>query len=906
MISGTFVYGLEWGTLRFPYSAPAVAAVKEIPGAKWDKVKRVWKLPTNAMPAMLTLLSPHMALQFVKEQINPPQANFPPKVLTAFRPYQLHGACALATYPGFILSFDLRTGKTITALGAASGLLMNHSIDAVLALYPSSVEGEWTRQPKQWVGLDMVALEGVKPFDAAAIEALRVKPYLLLGCSYELIGRRYKDILAIMNGRRFACIADEAQNAKNRKSGRFEALQAIATHPGALYRWATTGTSMRNRPADMWAIFEFIQPGSMGTFFQYAKRYCTPPSAPVWMGDYSFKPIGEIRAGDEVIGWARGPAPGRKSVGARDRDVLQRTRVIGVHRHEAEIVEVMMDSGRIVYCTPDHKWLSNASREIYSDTPRNVEIRKRFAAGEKIASIGASVGLASATVWNIATGASYKYMPAKVGRTMMHVVDTDNHHALDVRLAGWVAGMYDGEGHGAFISQSSVANPDTHAALGDALTRLGIEHSLRSDSASTVGGAQILGGRAGFFRFLRMVQPIRRAGWDRLLLQGKFKTPDKVVSIKPAGRSEVVSLETETGNYVVYGYGSKNCDAREGEHGWDYSGSSNEAELKSRFEMVSYTITRADAGVYLPPSERRTILCSMSKETAMLYRAQEQAHAVEIKRALSGGDNSASVGVLKKLAAATSAAKIPTAIERIKYHCEERRVKTLVFATFHESLKALWDVLEPDVGRLPLDVPVFCAGGWQLPDKRRKVIEQWKQTPGPAVLLANTLSSGIGIDLSDADVAIYLELCWVPADFVQSEGRIQDIHQGKRTSPPLYEYLLTKGTVDADMGLALIRKQNVINAVVGRDRESSAMVTALKESGAVDSSNLSLDREDPRAVEAALEALQRRLLGLDSEDQEMGSRMALAAAVGDAFSDPDDDADPEQDSSLGEGGASDE
>jgi DNA polymerase III subunit alpha len=32
-------------------------------------------------------------------------------------------------------------------------------------------------------------------------------------------------------------------------------------------------------------------------------HYCNPPEAPIWMGDLSFKPLGEIKVGDEVMGW---------------------------------------------------------------------------------------------------------------------------------------------------------------------------------------------------------------------------------------------------------------------------------------------------------------------------------------------------------------------------------------------------------------------------------------------------------------------------------------------------------------------------------------------------------------------------------------------------------------------------
>ena len=181
----------------------------------------------------------------------------------------------------------------------------------------------------------------------------------------------------------------------------------------------------------------------------------------------------------------------------------------------------------------------------------------------------------------------------------------------------------------------------------------------------------------------------------------------------------------------------------------------------------------------------------------------------------------------------------------------------IAFTHFHEPLQRLDEALV----KAEILQNSFCAGGWIDPEKRRKVIAAWKAYPGPAVLLANTMSSGIGIDLSAAEVAIFLQLTWVPADFVQAEARIQDIHLGTRTMPPLYEYLIVDGTIDAAMGRVLLRKISVGESVVGRDAESAGVAAALTGSGLVADGDMPLTgsaRADPEIVRAVLESMRDR------------------------------------------------
>lgn len=291
-----------------------------------------------------------------------------------------------------------------------------------------------------------------------------------------------------------------------------------------------------------------------------------------------------------------------------------------------------------------------------------------------------------------------------------------------------------------------------------------------------------------------------------------------------------------------------------GDYGWVVEGTSNEEELAERLKLVSMRVTRADAKAYLPKSERRTVLCAMSKEQKEKYERLEGAVAAEVVKALNGAGRD---DALKSLAATTTAAKMPVLVERVKFHAVERGVKVLVGAVFHEGLESAWKAVED----AKLGVPMFLAGGWVLPEKRRAMVEAWRAAPPGAVLFVNMLSSGVGIDLSDADVSIGVSLSWVPADFLQFEGRIQDLHLGKRSTPPLYEYLLTKGTIDEDMGKRLLKKLAAAEAIIGADAESAGAREALRESGVVDRNMLSLGTTDPEIVQSVIDRMRAKLMG---------------------------------------------
>jgi SNF2 family DNA or RNA helicase len=67
-------------------------------------------------------------------------------------------------------------------------------------------------------------------------------------------------------------VLDEAQNVKNASTRAAQAARAI----GARWRVALTGTPVENRLADLWSIFQVINPGYLGSAEEFRREFALP------------------------------------------------------------------------------------------------------------------------------------------------------------------------------------------------------------------------------------------------------------------------------------------------------------------------------------------------------------------------------------------------------------------------------------------------------------------------------------------------------------------------------------------------------------------------------------------------------------------------------------------------------
>lgn len=80
--------------------------------------------------------------------------------------------------------------------------------------------------------------------------------------------------------------------------------------------------------------------------------YCTPAEAPILMADLSMNPIGEIKVGDEIIGWS----PGSERTKPVVRRKLVPARVLSISKSVQRLVRMRLESGAVIRCTLNHKW----------------------------------------------------------------------------------------------------------------------------------------------------------------------------------------------------------------------------------------------------------------------------------------------------------------------------------------------------------------------------------------------------------------------------------------------------------------------------------------------------------------------------------------------------------------------
>lgn len=356
----------------------------------------------------------------------------------------------------------------------------------------------------------------------------------------------------------------------------------------------------------------------------------------------------------------------------------------------------------------------------------------------------------------------------------------------------------------------------------------------------------------------------------------------------------------EFGTHQVFDQETKEWRAEAGH--WDDSGRSNEDELGERLDTVSLRKTRAEVAAHLPRIQRAIIHCNFPVKLETKYRRLESAMSKNIHTALGDTDpGQKERDMIEQLVAITSEAKVPTAVGRAMDHCDERGTKVIIFAHFHATLRLIWDkvlercemracdeelrlLTEPDTGRPIEDELIipgkFLAGGWLTPERRKEGIAAWKAHKGPAILVANTMSTSVGIDLSDAERSIFAEPEWVPADYMQAEARIVEVHLGKRTTPPMIDLLMVKGTIDEAMATALVKKITTIESIVGQDAESRNLSTLLRDTGSADTSRLGLIATDAETVKAAILSIRDRWLatGTPGEKDAFGDRAAIAGS----------------------------
>ncbi len=161
---------------------------------------------------------------------------------------------------GACLADDMGLGKTVQALA----LILSRAPDGpTLILAPTSVCINWLEECQRFAPTLNIYQFGSGDRQTMLDEA---GPFDLIVCSYGLLQTE---------GERLAqkhwhtLVADEAQAIKNALTKRSKAAMALQAN----FKLITTGTPIENHLGELWSLFNFINPGLLGTLPKFNERY---------------------------------------------------------------------------------------------------------------------------------------------------------------------------------------------------------------------------------------------------------------------------------------------------------------------------------------------------------------------------------------------------------------------------------------------------------------------------------------------------------------------------------------------------------------------------------------------------------------------------------------------------------
>ncbi len=196
-------------------------------------------------------------------------AEEPPGFHGQLRTYQKRGVAWLATLQrytlGSLLADDMGLGKTPTLIA----LLLRGPSRPTLVICPTSVVGNWRHELARFgPSLKVLVHHGPGRASRDELHVAAVQHDVVLS-TYSLLHRDEDSLTRI---RWDGLVLDEAQNIKNASTRAAQAARAMS----ARWKVALTGTPVENRLADLWSIFQVINPGYLGSADEFRRQFAMP------------------------------------------------------------------------------------------------------------------------------------------------------------------------------------------------------------------------------------------------------------------------------------------------------------------------------------------------------------------------------------------------------------------------------------------------------------------------------------------------------------------------------------------------------------------------------------------------------------------------------------------------------
>lgn len=299
-------------------------------------------------------------------------------------------------------------------------------------------------------------------------------------------------------------------------------------------------------------------------------------------------------------------------------------------------------------------------------------------------------------------------------------------------------------------------------------------------------------------------------------------TPPHVVSIEVIpGVHKVHTLTTETGNYVAYGYGSKNCRPRKTPWGWDFSGASNLDILHSTLSrQLMIRRLKRDVLKDLPDKMRSVVPVEISDRKEYDHAKNDfvgwlKARQADRVQSALRAQQMTQIGYLLRL---TARLKLRAVVDWLNCWLEESDEKIVVFAVHVKMIEALDRRLN---GGKHVVVDGSVSGRL-----RKAACDQFQRDSKTRVLIGNIKAAGVGLNLTASSTVAFAELPWTPGLVSQAEDRCHRI--GSKGTVWVH-FLVAAGTIEERLCRAIQEKQQVIRATLdgGAEEDDLSILDAL-------------------------------------------------------------------------------
>ncbi len=251
--------------ISFNYDPEAVIVVKSFSVRTWNPTLSCWEIPLhicNEIPIVLKVEIPQIIKEryeyiYTKQPIKFNPILLRPEIIPY--PFQISGIEFLSSNKNSLLSDEVGLGKTLQAIATALHL----NCKKVLVVCPASVKRQWQREIQKFTDKSCIVIEGT----LKQREKQYTQDCMFFVVNYELVMR---DLLIINLRVWDMVIADEVSRIKNFKSRTKSALIKVKT----IFKLGLSATPLENDIQELHSIFSWINPITLGTYWNFINEYC--------------------------------------------------------------------------------------------------------------------------------------------------------------------------------------------------------------------------------------------------------------------------------------------------------------------------------------------------------------------------------------------------------------------------------------------------------------------------------------------------------------------------------------------------------------------------------------------------------------------------------------------------------